>query len=52
VVVNGAAGVVVTLDGRPAALIAFTVADGLVAEIDAINDPERVAKLVAHVPLG
>jgi RNA polymerase sigma-70 factor (ECF subfamily) len=52
VVVNGGAGVVVTLDGKPAALIAFTVADGRVAEIDAINDPERVAALVAHVPLA
>lgn len=40
--VNGAAGVVVTLRGRPVTVIGFTVAGGRIAEIDAIADPERV----------
>jgi RNA polymerase sigma factor (sigma-70 family) len=45
--VNGAAGVVVTVRGRPVAVIGFTVADGKIAEIDAIADPERVRKITA-----
>src|SRR6058998_766435 len=49
VVVNGGAGVVVTLDGRPISLIAFTVVGGRIAEIDAIADPERLRRLVAAV---
>ena len=40
--VNGAAGVVVTLRGRPVTVVGFTVAGGRIAEIDAIADPERV----------
>ena len=46
VVVNGGAGVVVTVDGRPFSLIAFTVVGGRIAEIDAIADPERLRRLV------
>ena len=46
VVVNGGAGVVVTLDERPISLIAFTVVGGRIAEIDAIADPERLGRLV------
>ncbi len=46
VVVNGGAGVVVTVDGRPFSLMAFTVRGGRVFEIDAITDPERVSRLV------
>jgi hypothetical protein len=45
VLVNGGAGVIATVDGRPLALMAFTVAGGRVVEIDAINDPERVAAI-------
>ena len=45
--VNGAAGVVVTVRGRPITVMGFTVADGKIAEIDAIADPERVRKIVA-----
>jgi RNA polymerase sigma factor (sigma-70 family) len=44
---NGAAGVVVTARGRPMTVIAFTVAGGKIAEIDAIADPERVRKIAA-----
>jgi RNA polymerase sigma-70 factor (ECF subfamily) len=47
--VNGAAGVVVVVDGRPFAVMGFTVAEGKVAEIDAIADPERVARIAAAV---
>jgi RNA polymerase sigma factor (sigma-70 family) len=45
--VNGAAGVVVTVRGRPVTVIGFTVANGKIAEIDAIADPERVRKIAA-----
>jgi RNA polymerase sigma-70 factor (ECF subfamily) len=40
--VNGAAGVVVTVRGRPVTVMGFTITDGKIAEIDAIADPERV----------
>jgi RNA polymerase sigma factor (sigma-70 family) len=43
--VNGAAGVVVTLRGRPATIIGFSFRDGKVAELNAIADPERVSAL-------
>jgi ketosteroid isomerase-like protein len=45
--VNGAAGVVVTVRGRPITVMGFTVADGKIAEIDAIADPERVRRIAA-----
>ena len=41
--------VVVTVDGRPFSLIAFTVVGGRIAEIDAIADPERLSRLVGAV---
>ncbi len=44
---NGAAGVVVTVRGRPITVIGFTVADGRIAEIDAVADPERVRESAA-----
>jgi RNA polymerase sigma-70 factor (ECF subfamily) len=47
--VNGAAGVVVTLRGRPFAVMAFTVAHDKIVEIDAIGDPERVGRVAAAV---
>ena len=40
--VNGAAGVVITVGGRPFAVMGFTVSEGKIVEIDAIADPERV----------
>jgi RNA polymerase sigma-70 factor, ECF subfamily len=43
--VNGAAGVVVMAGGRPASVMAFTVRDGKIVEIDALTDPERLGKL-------
>ena len=47
--VNGAAGMVITLRGRPFAVLAFTVVDGRIAEIDAIGDPERVARVASSL---
>jgi RNA polymerase sigma factor (sigma-70 family) len=45
--VNGAAGVVVTVRGRPFTVIGFTIVNGKIAEIDAIADPERVRTITA-----
>lgn len=45
--VNGAVGVVITLHGRPFAVMGFTVAGGRIVEIDAIADPERVRRMAA-----
>ncbi|GAA4714495.1 RNA polymerase sigma factor SigJ [Phytohabitans rumicis] len=45
VLVNGAAGVLNTADGKPVALMTFTIRDGKIAEIDIIADPERLAQL-------
>jgi RNA polymerase sigma-70 factor, ECF subfamily len=45
--VNGAAGVIVTARGRPMTVIGFTVANGKIAAIDAIADPDRVRRIVA-----
>jgi RNA polymerase sigma factor (sigma-70 family) len=43
--VNGAAGVVVTVRGRPFAVIGFTVQRGKIVAIDALTDPERLSRL-------
>jgi RNA polymerase sigma factor (sigma-70 family) len=43
--VNGAAGVVVARDGRPFAVMGFTVRHGRIAEIDILADPERLSRL-------
>jgi hypothetical protein len=47
--VNGAAGVVVTVGGRPFAVLGFTVTEGRIVEIDAIADPDRVRRIAASV---
>ncbi len=44
-VVNGAAGVVVTVDDRPISIMGFTVVDGTVVAIDVLADPERLARI-------
>jgi RNA polymerase sigma-70 factor (ECF subfamily) len=49
VLVNGAAGVVVTAGNRPFSLMGFTIAGGIIVEISAIGDPKRVARLAAGV---
>jgi RNA polymerase sigma factor (sigma-70 family) len=43
--VNGVAGVVVAPSGRPFSVMAFTVAGGKIVAIDALADPERLARL-------
>jgi RNA polymerase sigma factor (sigma-70 family) len=43
--VNGAAGVVVTVDGQLYVVMGFTVSRGKIVEIDAIIDPERLRRL-------
>ena len=43
--VNGAAGVVVTRDGRPFSVMGFTVAGGRIVAIDSLADPERLRNL-------
>ena len=43
--VNGAAGVVVTIGGRLVSIMGFTVVDGRVVEINSLADPERIAGL-------
>ena len=47
--VNGAAGVVVTVNGRPFAVLGFVVAGGRIVEIDALADPGRVPGIAAAV---
>jgi RNA polymerase sigma-70 factor (ECF subfamily) len=43
--INGAAGVIVVVDGKPFSLMAFTVRGGRVVEINAVTDPERLRQL-------
>ena len=50
--VNGAAGVVVTMRGRPVTVIGFTIAGGKIAEIDAVAGPGRVGRLTAAFQHG
>ena len=47
--VNGAAGAVITVRGRPFAVMGFTVTGGKIVEIDAIAHPERVRRIAAAV---
>src|SRR3984893_12140818 len=47
--VNGAAGVVVTVSGRPFAVMGFIVRGDRIVEIDVIADPKRVARIAPAV---
>lgn len=47
--INGTAGAVVTRRGQPFAVLAFTVREGRIAEIDAIVGAERVRRIAAAV---
>jgi RNA polymerase sigma factor (sigma-70 family) len=49
VLVNGAPGAVVTLRGRPFAVIGFTVRNDKIVEIDGIVGAERVRRIAASV---
>ncbi len=44
VYVNGGAGVVINTGSHPLAVMAFTVADGRIAAIDILTDPERLSR--------
>src|SRR5919198_5723618 len=44
-VVNGGAGVVVVIGGRPFAVVGFTVSDGHIAAIDLVADPAKLRGL-------
>ena len=47
--INGAAGVVITIDGHAHVVMAFIVARDKVVEIDVIADPERVRRVASAV---
>jgi RNA polymerase sigma factor (sigma-70 family) len=44
-IVNGAAGVVVMVNGKPFSIMSFSTVDGKVAAIDVLADPERVSRI-------
>ncbi|MGH2873930.1 MAG: sigma-70 family RNA polymerase sigma factor [Solirubrobacteraceae bacterium] len=48
--VNGAAGVVVAPRGRVFSVMAFTVTNGKIAQIDALLDPRRLEQLDLTIP--
>jgi RNA polymerase sigma-70 factor (ECF subfamily) len=48
--VNGTAGAVVAPHGRPFSVMAFTVTNGRITQIDALIDPERLARLDLSIP--
>jgi RNA polymerase sigma factor (sigma-70 family) len=50
--INGAAGVVITLDGQPYGVMAFTVVNDQVVELDIIADPERIRRVASAVLSG
>jgi RNA polymerase sigma-70 factor (ECF subfamily) len=43
--VNGDPGIVGTVDGRLTSVLAFTIADGLITEVNILTDPRRLAAL-------
>jgi RNA polymerase sigma-70 factor (ECF subfamily) len=43
--VNGTAGVIVMIKGRPFAVMGFTVARGRIVEINVVLDPDRLARI-------
>jgi RNA polymerase sigma-70 factor (ECF subfamily) len=52
VLVNGAAGLVAMLEGKPFAIMAFTVSGGKITEINIVRDPERLNQLDLSVLEG
>jgi RNA polymerase sigma factor (sigma-70 family) len=46
VVVDGLAGLLVVVEGRPVTVLAFTVVDGVVTGIRALTDPGRLGQIV------
>jgi RNA polymerase sigma-70 factor, ECF subfamily len=47
--VNGAAGMVVTVGGRPFSVLGFTITGGKIVAIDTLADPARVRRIAAAV---
>ena len=47
--INGAVGVVITLDGQPFYVLASTIVNDKIVEIDGIRDPDRVQRITAAV---
>ncbi|WP_020673422.1 sigma-70 family RNA polymerase sigma factor [Amycolatopsis nigrescens] len=47
--VNGTVGAVITRDGRPFSVMAFTVAGQRIVRIDVVQDPDRVRRLASSV---
>jgi len=47
VLVNGAAGAVIVVGGRPFVVMGFIAAGGRILEIDAIADPSRITRIAA-----
>lgn len=45
VLVNGTAGLLSTIDEKPFSIVGFTIADGRIAAIDILSDPDRLAAL-------
>ena len=52
VLVNGAAGLISMLEGKPFSLLAFNVRGGKIIEIDILLDPERLKQLDLTVLAG
>ena len=50
--INGTAGVVITLDGQPHGVMAFTVVNDQVIELDIFADPERILRVASDVLSG
>jgi hypothetical protein len=48
--VNGAAGAVVAPRGRVFSVMAFTVTNGKITQIDALLDPDRLGRLDLSIP--
>lgn len=48
--INGAAGVIVTLGQRPISVMSFTVTRGKITEINSISDPTRLQQLNLDIP--
>jgi RNA polymerase sigma-70 factor, ECF subfamily len=48
--VNGTDGVVLVAEGRPFAVLGFTIRHGKIAEIDIFGDPARLRRLDLPVP--
>jgi RNA polymerase sigma factor (sigma-70 family) len=46
VLVDGLPGALITVDGRPVAVMAFTVADGAITAIRVLTDSDRLAQVV------